>query len=143
MSNDKVAATMGGSREDLPYRVQAYALGHAHGKGRSEPSVQDWMCAQHWAKEEQQTTGEHVWEKVAEDDLYADQAAVWQPNRIEYAGPGELQYDPARDAAGVAGSESLQVRQKRSWTPTPVELLVAVSIVLAILVIFCFIVVAY
>lgn len=121
MSNDKVAATVHGSREDLSYRVQAYAIGHAHGKGRSVPSVQDWMCAQRWAKEEAQPTGEHIWDKVAEDDLYQDfKDLPRRPNQIEYA-----------------------AQSKRDWTPTKGELAIAMGIVLFIIVIFCFIVVAY
>lgn len=121
MSNDKVSATLGGSREDLPYRTQAYAIGHAHGKGRNVPSVQDWMCAQRWAKEETQPTGERTWTKLTEDDLYQDfKDLPWRPNQIEYANP-----------------------PKRGWTPTKGELGIAMGIVLFIIVIFCFIVVAY
>lgn len=123
MSNDKVAATMGGSREDLPYRVQAYAIGHAHGKGHSVPTVQDWLCAQRWAKEEQQPTGEHVWDKVTEDTMAA--------------------YSEADAKATMRMYETLPGEPKRDWTPTKGELAICMGIVIFIIVIFCFIVVAY
>jgi hypothetical protein len=52
VSNDKAATTVDNSKAELPYRVEAYAIGHAHGKGREVPTVQDWLCAQRWGKEQ-------------------------------------------------------------------------------------------
>lgn len=139
MVNDKVAATVH-PRKPCSCFQRDPKMGPWHYEG----------CAYYQALPEE-TTGERIWDKLTGGSEYATvtvrdaEGRVVQEDQIpfEHVGHGSLQYDPARDSAGVVGSESLQVRQKRDWSPTKGELAVAMGIVLFIIAIFVFVVTYY
>lgn len=141
MANDKVAATYHGAKADYPYRVQAYAIGHANGKGRKVPTVQDWMCAQRWGKEEMpaiKSTGEQAWGKITEDNPYKVECICLRAP----ADPDNLIKDqPGSHHAPVCSL--YRPKPKRDWSPTKGELAFAMGIVLSIIAIFWFVTTYY
>lgn len=144
MSNDKVAATFGQKHPRTEFHAdcacdRARTL-NSFGAKRHLCLEDVCVCmgGPGWSVPAE-TTGEHVWGKIAEDDPYAAfKEAAWQPYRIEYADSSEVTYS-------VVPNEDLGPKGARvyDWTPTKGELALALGIVVFIIVIFCFIVLAY
>lgn len=143
MSNDKVAATVHPRKP-----CSCFAR---------DPKMGPWHysnCAYFQALPEE-STGEQTWAKIAEDDLYATAAMPWTSqfkvgDQLTAAQRARwVSEDPDGYFAWVRleAAEAAHLYQdfapKRDWTPTKGELAFAMGIVLFIIVIFCFIVVAY
>lgn len=136
MSNDKVAATFGQKHPRTEFHAdcacdRARTL-NSFGAKRHLCLEDVCVCmgGPGWSVPAE-TTGEHVWGKIAEDDPYkvASDAAF----RAAYDGSQPLFGPEVWD----------QARTSRGWSPTKGELALAMGIVVFIVAIFCFIVLAY
>lgn len=84
-----------------------------------------------------ETTGEHIQHKLA-DDLYQDFVSPRDVPEHHHALPelSDAQVDRLYEAISHRAP-------KRSWAPTPIEIIMSLGIMLSIIVIFLFIVFAY
>lgn len=84
-----------------------------------------------------ETTGEHIQHKLA-DDLYQDFVSPRDVPEHHHAIPelSDAQVDRLYEELSHRGP-------KRSWAPTPIEIIMSLGIMLSIIVIFLFIVFAY